>query len=283
MQKILLGVIGNMGPEADELFQGLVRVASKMKTDQEAVPMIVVKNNNIPDRTEAILNNGENPVPEMSKSAWKLEACEVQFAVQTCNTSHYFREDVQKNTEVVILDMLAATAQSIAKHNPSAKIGLLATNGTVQTGIYDRYLEKAGFGEAIKPEGDDQENLVHAAIYGPLTGDGKKRKPIGLKAGKTEGPAKLLGQAVQKLVDRGADIVILGCTELPIDEALLKDQFPDLKFVDPMEEVAIQAVKIARQAQAKANDDMSYKQSIELVKDVAKDVTGKRPKNKSDL
>ena len=56
-----------------------------------------------------------------------------------------------------------------------------------------------------------------------------------------------------------------------------------VKFVDPIEEDAIQAVEITRQAQAKANDDMSYKQSIELVKDVAKDVTGKRPKNKSDL
>lgn len=283
MQKILLGVIGNMGPETDELFQARVRVASESPTDQDAVPMIVIKNNNIPDRTEAILNDGQNPVKELTASAKKIEACEAQFAVLPCNTAHYFREDTQKNTDVVLLDMLEATAQSIGKSNPSAIIGLLATNGTVETGIYDQYLEKAGFGESIKPEGDDQENLVHAAIYGSLTGEGNKREPIGIKAGQKENPAKLLGQSVQKLVDRGADTVILGCTELPIVQGALEEQFPIVKFVDPMEEVAKQAVEIAREAEARASDDMSYNQSIELVKDVAAEVTGKRPKNKSDL
>lgn len=266
MKKITLGVIGNMGPEADELFQARVRKATGAPTDQGSVQMIVVKNPDIPDRTEAILNNGPSPVSEILESFTKLENNDVQMAVMPCNTAHYFRGDIQAETEIVILDMLEATIRAIAKKNPTARIALLATNGTVEAGIYDQYLEKAGFTSALKPQGNDQENLVHAAIYGPLNGDGVMRTPSGIKAGQKEDPAKLLGQAVEKLVDQGADSVILGCTELPIVQELLEQSFPQVTFVDPMEEVAELAVQLSRMAEERAHSGISYAETLILVR-----------------
>ncbi len=196
MKRITLGVVGNMGPEADELFQARVRRAAAAERDQDAVQMIVVKNPDIPDRTEAILNDGPNPAIEILESIKKLEKCGVQMAVMPCNTAHFFRNDVQAGTEILILDMLETTIQAIARKNPSATIALLATNGTVATGIYDRYLTEAGFEEALKPCREDQERLVHAAIYGPLSAEQTQRHPVGIKAGKKEEPAKLLALAI---------------------------------------------------------------------------------------
>ncbi|GAM55109.1 aspartate racemase [Vibrio ishigakensis] len=109
MKKILFGVMGNMGPEADALFQDIVakkEIEHGALKDQDHMGMLVVKNPDIPDRSEAINEGGQDPVPEMVKSAKMLERNNAMFAVMTCNTAHYFREQVQKQTRTYIVDML---------------------------------------------------------------------------------------------------------------------------------------------------------------------------------
>ncbi|MEZ8965116.1 hypothetical protein BCT86_03625 [Vibrio breoganii] len=256
MKKLLFGVIGNMGPEADALFQDIVakkEMEHGALKDQEHMGMLVVKNPDIPDRSEAINEGGEDPVRELLKSAQLLERNNVRFAVMTCNTAHYFRERVQQCTGVYIVDMLKTTVDTIKAQDPESIVGILCTNGTYNSGIYDQYLEDAHL-VFVKPDSYSQEHYVHSAIYGEVTGEKTQcgqdiRIKNGIKSGVFERNAELLAKAVQPLADKGVSTVILGCTELPLVRNLLQKQFPDIHFIDPMEAVADRVVSIYNTAE----------------------------------
>ncbi|PTP77147.1 aspartate/glutamate racemase family protein [Vibrio splendidus] len=256
MKKLRFGVFGNMGPEADALFQDIVakkEIEHGALKDQDHMAMIVVKNSDIPDRSEAINEGGTDPVPELIESACILEHANVQFGVITCNTAHYFRPEVQKHTNVYIVDMLQTTVDQIKEDNPEAIVGILCTNGTYNSGIYDRYLTDANL-VFVKPDAFEQEHNVHSAIYGEVTGEMTEcgqaiRKTNGIKAGQFDHNAALLSIAVQSIVDKGVNTVILGCTELPLVRKQLASAFPTIKLIDPMEAVAERVVDIYRLAE----------------------------------
>ncbi|CAK1771945.1 aspartate racemase [Vibrio crassostreae] len=170
--------------------------------DQDHMAMIAVKNSDIPDRSEAINEGGIDPVPELIESACILEHANVQFGVMTCNTAHYFRPEVQKHTNVYIVDMLQTTVDQNKEQNPESIVGILCTNGTYNSGIYDRYLTDANL-VFVKPDAFEQEHNVHSAIYGEVTGEmtacGQAiRETNGIKAGEFDRNAALL--AVQSIV-----------------------------------------------------------------------------------
>ncbi|GAB7220317.1 aspartate/glutamate racemase family protein [Vibrio comitans] len=256
MKNLLFGVIGNMGPEADALFQDIIakkEMEHGALKDQDHMGMLVVKNPDIPDRSEAINEGGEDPVRELLKSAQMLERNNVRFAVMTCNTAHYFRQRVQQCTGVYIVDMLKTTVDVIKQKDPESIVGILCTNGTYNSGIYDQYLKEANL-VFVKPDNYEQEHYVHSAIYGEVTGEKTEcgqdiRIKNGIKSGVFERNAELLAKAVQPLANKGVSTVILGCTELPLVRNLLQKQFPDIHFIDPMQAVADRVVGIYNTAE----------------------------------
>ncbi len=259
MRNIQFGIIGNMGPEADLVFQDRIRTVSVRrgaKTDQEHIGVVIVRNPDIPDRSQAINEGGADPVPELLNAVRALEKNHVQYAVMSCNTAHFFRERVQKKTDILLLDMLKETVNVVQADHPNAKVGLLATTGTCNTGIYDQYLQTAKI-DFAKPDAISQENHVHSAIYGERTGektpDGKEiRKPEGIKAGKYAENAERLAQAIEILQqEKGVNTIILGCTELPLVQDRLEARFPHIAFLDPMQAVAEKAVALYHVAQEK--------------------------------
>ncbi|WP_144210802.1 aspartate/glutamate racemase family protein [Shewanella donghaensis] len=262
MKNIIFGVIGNMGPEADTLFQHIVineEISKGVLKDQDHMGMVVVKNPDIPDRSEAINEGGTDPVPEILASVKLLERNNVQFAVMTCNTAHFFRERVQEQTDVYLVDMLKATTDLIKANNPKAVVGVLCTTGTYNSGIYDTYLKQADI-KFFKPDQETQERDVHSAIYGEKTG--KKtpsgldiRAPHGIKSGTLEQNVPLLAEVIQKLKDQGVNTIVLGCTELPLVRNLLENSFTDMSFIDPMEAVAARVVSLYKRAQDKYSEN----------------------------
>jgi aspartate racemase len=256
MHPIRFGIIGNMGPEADELFQRHLRLAMGGRRDQDALPQIVVKNPAIPDRTEAIAGRGPSPVDEMLASCRLLEACDVRFAVMPCNTAHYFLPELQRQTSVFLVDMLAVTSEHLHTHHAGTPIGLLATHGTVQSGLYQGYASQYGPSLLTLPQ-DLQETCVHAAIYGSLMeppdalpGGGRQglRQANGLKSGCYGLPVRELTQALHFMQSQGAATVILGCTELPLVQKPLQKRFPAMTFVDPMEITAAHVCRLYKDA-----------------------------------
>ena len=96
MKEKVIGVLGGMGPEATiDLFQKIVKL-TPAKKDQEHIRIIIDNNPKIPDRTKAILYNGENPLPELVKTAQNLERAGADFIIIACNTAHYYFHKIQK-------------------------------------------------------------------------------------------------------------------------------------------------------------------------------------------
>lgn len=159
--KKTIGIIGGMGPMATVDLMKKVILATDAREDQEHIPILVDNNTNIPDRTAAILGEGEDPLPELLKSADRLTDAGADFLIMGCNTAHYFLPRMMPHLKVPFVNMIEETASFCAREG-FKKVGLLASAGTCKSGIYQRALAEAGV-EAVQPQGAAEE-AVHAMI-----------------------------------------------------------------------------------------------------------------------
>ena len=229
LQKSTIGILGGMGPEATQKLCHEIFTITPAKKDQDHIPVLVYNNPQIPDRTQAILYGGENPVPELVKTGMHLEAMGADFLIMPCNTAHFFIDDIQSKLGIPILNMVQETVEFIRKHYPDTKkIGLLATSGTVYSKVYEQPFRQHGI-KLIRPDKITQENVVMQAIYGER----------GIKAKYKRAPQVALKNAAEGLIRRGAEIIIAGCTEIPL---VLKQHQLDFVILDPSKILAEAAV-----------------------------------------
>ena len=224
--KKTIGIIGGMGPLATADLLIKITTATKADCDNEHVRVYLDCDCAIPDRTGAILHGGPDPVPEMTTALRNLEKCGADCIVMACNTAHYFLPRLQALTDTPILDMLSITAERCAALYPGKKAAVLGTTGTLQTGLYNHALERAGI-PYLLPDEKQQQWLMHL-IYDVV----KATRPM-------QPEEENWRQLLAELRDRGADYFVLACTELPIVAETLSDEGP---FVDPTAELARAAV-----------------------------------------
>lgn len=225
MREKILGIIGGMGPEATaQLYMKMIK-ATKVKRDQDHFRIIIDSNPKIPDRTKAILGLGESPVPYIIETAKNLQKMGVDIACIPCMTSHYFFDEIQEGVEMKIMNAFEELNNYLKKNFEGVvKIGVLATTGTRNTKIFEKYLKDM---EIIYPDERFQSDYVMEAIYGEGTG---------IKSGVTEGrPVELLIEAGNNVIEKGAEVVILGCTEIGL---VLKKDSLSKPSVDPMDVMA---------------------------------------------
>lgn len=223
-EKKIVGVIGGMGPLATvDLYRKIVE-HTLADCDQAHVRTIIDSNTNIPDRTAALLSGGESPVRELQSSARLLEQAGAQVLVMPCHTAHCFYDEVQAAVQVPVLNMIDLTVQEL-KRRGVARAGLLATDGAVQSGIYQRHFEGSGI-ELLLPDPDGQAALMDM-IYS------------GVKAGRTDYDTQAIRTALDRLMDAGAQTLILGCTELPPAFEMYGLDYPNL---DPTLTLALAAI-----------------------------------------
>ena len=130
-----VGIIGGMGPLATaDLFEKITHL-TKADADSKHIHVIIDSDTSIPDRTAAILGLGPDPTDELKAAAKRLENAGADILLMPCNTAHYFYPAIQASTKCPILHMLRLTAEEI-KSRGHIKVALLATDGTVKTGIY---------------------------------------------------------------------------------------------------------------------------------------------------
>lgn len=220
MNDKIIGIIGGMGPEATMDFYMKIIKATKVKKDQDHFRVVIDSNSKIPDRTKAILDNGDSPVPALVETAKNLEKIGAEVGCIPCITAHYFVEEVAKSVNYPILNALEEVCYFVQKEFKFAKkIGVLATTGTIQTGLFDKYLE--GY-ELVYPSEISQQENVMEAIYGEE----------GIKSGVVEGlPLDLLMKAGNELIAQGAEVLVAGCTELSI---VLNENSFSKPLIDPM-------------------------------------------------
>ena len=224
--KKTIGILGGMGPLATaDLFRKIVTM-TKAGCDNDHIRIYIDDNASIPDRTAAILSGGKDPTPIMADSLKKLEGCGADCIIMPCNTAHYFLPRLQAMTEVPFLSMLEATAKTCAKTFPGKTAAILATKGTLATGLYEEALKAQGVAYLV-PNAGEQDALMRV-IYEGVKADAA---PEAYRAD-MEG-------VMETLAARGADYFILGCTELPVAADLLGLTQP---MIDPTTELAKAAI-----------------------------------------
>ena len=199
--KKTLGIIGGMGPAATcDLMEEIIALTAAER-DQDHIHVVADVNTSIPDRTAAILHGGEDPVPELCRSARRLRDAGAEILLMPCNTAHYFYDSVASAAGIPVLHMPRLTA-AVLREAGVKKAAVLATDGTVQSGVYADALAREGV-EPIYPA------PAHQALVMRLIYDGVKSRRLPL----TEIPA---GEILAELRSRGAERFLLACTELPI-------------------------------------------------------------------
>ena len=199
MMKKMLGVLGGMGPLATVDFLQKLIEETPARVDQEHIPVIAYSVPQIPDRPAAITGTGESPLPHMLEGVLTLKRAGATAIAIACNTAHYWYDDLVAQGGLPILHIADAACAAL---NGVQRVGLLATQGTVAAGFYQSRLKARGV-ECLLSSDDDQRTLVLPAI------ECVKRTDL------VQAHA-LATRAAQSLLDRGAQAIIMGCTEIPL-------------------------------------------------------------------
>ena len=234
----MIGILGGMGTQAGLDFCNKLAILNRGKIDQEYPLFLLYNKSNIPGRPESIgiqtkslSNKSTNKISKIKynkvlKSLLRgcklLEKNKCKFIVIPCNTAHYWYDDLQKKVNISIINMpkevFKFTKQNCKKNS---KIGLLATEGTLNTGVYHNFFNKNY--DLIQPSQTLQKKSVNKAI-----------KLV--KMGKVKSAAKAIKPAINSLLKMKCKKIILGCTELPIAIFAFKS-FKNVKsskiFLDP--------------------------------------------------
>ena len=195
--------MGGMGPSATVDFMAKVIALTASARDQDHVHMIVDQDPTIPNRQAAIASGNDDVSGRLTAMAQRLERAGADFLVMVCNTAHVFVDGVRGGTSIPFISIIDETIADIERRTPGSKtVGIMATDGCLDTRIYDDAVEATGR-RALQPDAAGVADLM--------------RLITAVKAGDESGEIATGMEAIaQALVDRGADVIIGGCTEIPI-------------------------------------------------------------------
>jgi len=197
------GVMGGMGPDATLDFMAKVIALTDSGNDQDHIHMIVDQDPTVPNRQRAIREGLNNVTDALGAMAKRLEDAGADFLVMVCNTAHVFLDGVHANTSIPFISIIDESVNEIDRVCPGARIvGVMATDGCLDTGIYQDAITASGR-EALVPDGAAMEQLMSLITA--------------IKAGNQgEDIRQSMQASANALVEQGADVIIAGCTEIPI-------------------------------------------------------------------
>ena len=210
---------------ASQLFYKYVTEMTDSTCDQDHLQMLIYSDCEMPDRTTAILSGEYSALYDrILKNAKTLEECNCDAITITCNTAHFFADLIKDKLEIPIIHMISETCSEIASNFPDSNVGILATDGTIQTGLYQKQLSKCGL-NPYTLENSIQKEVMHQ-IYDCV----KSSLPYD----------EISWQKIENaLKEAGCDCAILACTELSVigNENCLDDF-----YIDPMRVLAKKAI-----------------------------------------
>ncbi len=221
-----LGVIGGLGPIATAYFYELIIKMTDAVRDQEHIEMIIFSKPSIPDRTEYILGrSSESPVEPMIEIGKALISLGADYLAMPCVTAHYFHEQLTEGIGRPILHIIRETAGCLRKQG-IRKAGIMATEGTIKSGLFQKELLSHGITPLVPSE--EGQAYVTDLIYQDI---------------KSNRPAEMdkFRAVREELKDKGAEVIILGCTELSL---IKRDYEIGPGFIDAMEVLASSCVSL---------------------------------------
>jgi aspartate racemase len=240
----LIGILGGMGPQAGLDMADKLIAMTRTQCDQDHIPFVLFSlPESVPDRTSYLLGKtSTNPAYAIADQFEKMSSMGVSIAVMACNTAHagpIFDVALElmraRGAELRILHLIRETVTHIRENHPDIRrVGILGTQGTYQTRLYDQALEDVDL-EVVLPDPDVREHDIHAALYAPSFGI--KTCPGEV----TKEASTRIRKAIQHLQSNGAEAVILGCTELPL--AVKDDQINGMPILDPAKIIAEKLIR----------------------------------------
>lgn len=222
----VIGILGGMGPEATlDLYRDIIDL-TPVRRDQDHIRVLIYSNPKIPDRTRGIERTGESPVPDLIESAKVLEKGGAGIIAMPCNAAHHFLAEIQKQISIPILDMIEETSRRLCVRFPQAKTaGLIATNGTVISGVYTKSLANKGIA-ALMPDAEDQQRIQSAIDQVKIGIHDRAIREVFQSAG-------------LRMTEAGAELIILGCTEVPLAFNSDEVNYPTLNPTRILAEAAV--------------------------------------------
>ena len=220
----MLGIIGGMGPMASALFYDMISSKTDASCDQENLDLILLSHAGMPDRTGAILSKDEVQI-EAVRSKLLTDAMFLQNSgctaiAVTCNTAHYFVNMIEGELDIPFIHLIRETAEAVASEFGAKKVAVLATDGTIETRLYQDELSKRGV-IAFTPKAEVQALVMHE-IYDCI----KSGKPADEE----------IWQKIEEYVKaEGCEAAVLACTELSV---VRKELSLGSFYFDPMDIMA---------------------------------------------
>ncbi len=229
----ILGVLGGMGPLASAHFMVRLTLLTPAGCDQEHIPTMLWSDPRVPDRGAARFGTGTDPAPALLHGLRVLEAAGCGAVAIPCNTAHAWIAEMRAATRLPILDIIDAAAADLRRQGlPRGTIGLMGTATTLRMRLYQDRLEHAGW-TTILPDDAEMDRAVTPAI-------------AAVKANRVAEAYAPLADTVASLKRRGADAVVLGCTEIPLGIGAGPWESLGIPLVDTIDALARAAIAWAR-------------------------------------
>lgn len=233
MDERILGVLGGMGPLASAHFMRRLTLLTPAARDQDHVPAILWSDPRVPDRTRGRLEAAADPLPWLLRGVRGLRGAGCGAIVIPCNTAHGWYEDMAAEG-TPILHIVDAAAADLRRVLPQGVVGVMGTAATLAMRLYQDRLERLGW-TCITPTADEMRDLVSPAI-------------AAVKANRVAEAYDPLAATARALQARGAEAVVLGCTEIPLGIQAGPWESLDINLVDSIDALARAAIAWAKRA-----------------------------------
>lgn len=199
----VIGILGGMGPAATAEFYAKLVALTPAQRDQDHPKVVIWADPTVPDRSLALLGRGPDPSEWLARGAQRLAVAGATLVAIPCNTAHAFLPGISQRIGLPVVHMIDEVAKHVLVSHPRTRnVGVLATTGTVRSALYQDWLGRIGVA-VITPSAEEQDRVM-AGIRAVKAGDTSARTRA------------LFEEAAQGLVDRGAELMVAGCTEVPL-------------------------------------------------------------------
>jgi aspartate racemase len=198
-----IGILGGMSPESTIAYYEHITRAYSERFGDYGYPEIIIYSVSFQPYVDWPRQERWDLVAQgLGEAARRLEAAGADFIVIATNTMHLVFDEVQATIQVPMLSLLDAVGEAILAGG-TKKVGLLGTKYTMEKRFYQDALGRRGI-TVLVPDGEDRQYL-DAVIYDELV------------AGRVRDESRRgLIAIISRLEERGAQGVILGCTEIPM-------------------------------------------------------------------
>jgi len=225
----VVGVLGGMGPDATVDFMRKVIAMTPASEDQDHIRMLVDHNPKVPSRQNPGQREAAGVRRALADMAAGLEAAGADFLVMVCNTAHAFDDEARRAVAIPFISIVRETVRAIRTRHPGAHAaGIMATPALLDAGLYQEALAASGI-EPLPVHGASRAALMQL-IWQVKAGDQGRAVADGMAA------------IARQLIGEGADVIIAGCTEIPL---LLAQDTLAVPLLSSTDELARRTVELA--------------------------------------